>query len=60
MATTFETDHAIALALDQRRQSKEDAQAQQLFDASLARALQDEELTPRHRGKQPASVPHNS
>ena len=39
-----ETDHAIALALDQRRQSEEDAQDQQFFDESLARILQDDEI----------------
>ena len=42
--TDYETDRAIALALDQRRQSEEDAQAQQFFDESLAQTLQDEEI----------------
>ena len=42
--TDYETDRAIALALDQRRQSEEDAQGQQFFDESLARTLQDEEI----------------
>ena len=51
MATTHETDRVIALALDQRRQSEEDAQAQQLFDESLARTLQDEEIARSEPGK---------
>lgn len=54
MATTHESDHAIALALDQRRQSEVDAQAQQLFDESLARTLQDQEMVHTERGKQTA------
>ena len=50
MATSYETDRAIALALDQRRQSEVDEQAQQLFDESLARTLQDDELSHIERG----------
>ncbi len=45
----YETDHAIALALKQRQRSEENAQAQEYFDESLARALQDEEITHRER-----------
>ena len=51
-----ETDHAIALALDQRRQSEEDAQAQQFFDESLARILQDDEIDHTDPGLQIASL----
>ena len=46
----YETDHAIALALEQRRRSEEDAQAQEFFDESLARLLQDEEIIYRNPG----------
>ena len=51
-----ETDHAIALALDQRRQSEEDAEAQQFFDESLARILQDDEIDHAEPGLQMASL----
>lgn len=46
----YDTDHAIALALEQRRRSEEDAQAQEYFDESLARVLQDEEIAHRDPG----------
>ena len=54
-AAHSETDHAIALALDQRRQSEEDTQAQQFFDESLARILQDDEIDHTDPGLQIAS-----
>lgn len=55
-AAHSETDHAIALALDQRRQSEEDAQAQQFFDESLARILQDDEIDHTDPGLQLCSM----
>ena len=51
-----ETDFAIALALDQRRQSEEDAQAQQSFDESLARILQDDEIDHTDAGLQTSAL----
>ena len=56
MASTHATDRAIALALDQRQQSEEDALAQQLFDESLARTLQDEEIGQTESGTQHTST----